>query len=62
MDCEWRPGCTEMATHRLTIRYLESGSQNAHYYCKTHGLMRISEIEDDDALEVLGQDEFRGST
>lgn len=53
MKCEWRPDCVKSATHSVNIHYRESGSQNIHYYCEPHALMRISQVEADDALEAL---------
>lgn len=59
MRCEWRQSnCTKPPTHRLNIALRERGGQYVQYSCEAHALMRISECEDDDRVEILSRDPY----
>ena len=59
MRCEWRQStCGKDATQRLNIRFRDRSRQHVYYYCEAHALMRISECEDDESIEVLSADEL----
>ena len=59
MRCEWRQlTCGKPATKRLNIRFRDSGRHHIYYYCESHALMRISECEDDESVEILSAQAF----
>lgn len=59
MRCEWRQStCGKPATKRLNIYFRDSGRQNVYYYCESHALMRISELEDDESVEIRSAEKF----
>ncbi len=59
MRCEYQNRtCTKSPTHQLNIAHRDHGGQHVHYYCEPHALMKISEAEDDDSIEILSADEW----
>ena len=63
MRCEWKQSnCTKDATHRLNVRFRDSGRQHVYYYCDAHAVMWASECEDDESIEVLSTDEYDNAT
>lgn len=58
--CDHSGECSNGATCQLVLRNDRTGLETVEYYCAAHLLLRVWEVERDEALEAVEATRLRG--